>query len=462
MALSKQGTPKRRRVTTTDSDTKAFLKELPTHELPEQGLGLDTATEKITSELLLDGQSRLNLATFVTTWMPHPAALMMAETADKNMIDKDEYPQTAAIEEHCVNMLARLWECPDEADAVGCSTTGSSEAAMLGGMALKWRWRERMQKAGKPTDKPNLVMGTNVQVCWEKFCRYWEVEPKFVPVEAHRYHLGPEEAAEACDENTIGVVAILGSTFDGSYEPVKEIAEALDRLESDRGLYVPIHVDAASGGFVAPFLQPKLEWDFRIKRVQSINASGHKYGLVYPGVGWAVWRDSEALPRDLVFDVNYLGGHMPTFALNFSRPGSEVVAQYLMLTGLGRDGYTRVMREAQDVATELSSEIAELGPYELLSEGRELPVFAFKLREDVKNYTVFDVSDQLRQAGWLVPAYTFPENLQDMSVLRIVIRAGMTMEMADLLMDTLRMKTEFLESLTGPMPSEGRQAFAHN
>jgi glutamate decarboxylase len=386
----------------------------------------------------------------------------MAETADKNMIDKDEYPQTAAIEEHCVNILARLWECPDEADAVGCSTTGSSEAAMLGGMALKWRWRERMEKAGKPTGKPNLVMGTNVQVCWEKFCRYWEVEPKFVPVEADRYHLGAEEAAEACDENTIGVVAILGSTFDGSYEPVKEVAEALDRLESDRGIYVPIHVDAASGGFVAPFLQPELEWDFRIKRVQSINASGHKYGLVYPGVGWAVWRDTDALPRDLVFDVNYLGGHMPTFALNFSRPGSEVVAQYLMLTGLGRDGYTRVMSEAQAVATELSSEIAQLGPYELLSEGRELPVFAFKLRDDVENYSVFDVSDLLRQAGWLVPAYTFPENLQDMAVLRLVIRAGMTREMGDLLMDQLREKTEFLESLTAPRPSENRTAFAHN
>ena len=462
MALTKQGTPKRRRATAPDSETATFLKDLPTHELPVKGLGLDVATEKITSELLLDGQARLNLATFVTTWMPHPAELLMAETADKNMIDKDEYPQTAAIEEHCVNILARLWECPDGTDAVGCSTTGSSEAAMLGGMALKWRWRERLQQAGKPTDKPNLVMGTNVQVCWEKFCRYWDVEPKMVPVEPERYHLGPEEAAQACDENTIGVVAILGSTFDGSYEPVKEIAEALDRLEDDRGLYVPIHVDAASGGFVAPFLQPELEWDFRIKRVQSINASGHKYGLVYPGVGWAVWRDTQALPRDLVFDVNYLGGHMPTFALNFSRPGSEVIAQYLMLTGLGRDGYTRVMREAQDVAVELSSQIAELGPYELLSEGRELPVFAFKLRDHVKNYTVFDVSDQLRQAGWLVPAYSFPENLQDMSVLRMVIRAGMTMEMADLLMEHFRAKTEFLESLTGPMPSEGRQAFAHN
>jgi glutamate decarboxylase len=437
-------------------------RELPTHEIPDEGLGLDASTEKIASELLLDGQSRLNLATFVTTWMPAPARALMAETADKNMIDKDEYPQTAQIEEHCVNMLASLWECPDHQAAVGCSTTGSSEAAMLGGMALKWRWRERMQKANKPTDRPNLVMGTNVQVCWEKFCRYWEVEPKMVPVEGNRYHLGPEEAAAACDENTIGVVAILGSTFDGSYEPVEEIAKALDRLESDRGIYVPIHVDAASGGFVAPFIQPEVRWDFRIDRVQSINASGHKYGLVYPGVGWAVWRDEAALPRDLVFNVNYLGGNMPTFALNFSRPGSEVIVQYLMLAGLGRDGYTRVMQGAQDVAVQISSAVAEMGPYELLSEGRELPVFAFKLRDHVENYSVFDVSDRLRQQGWLVPAYTFPENLQDMTVLRVVIRAGMTPEMGDLLIDYLREQTEFLEGLSGPLPGEHRQAFAHN
>src|SRR5947209_2579379 len=438
MALTRQGTPKRRHVSSSAVPSDLIHQELPTHELPDHGVGLDTAASRIASELLLDGQSRLNLATFVTTWMPAQARAIMAETADKNMIDKDEYPQTAQIEEHCVNMLSRLWECPDEANAVGCSTTGSSEAAMLGGMALKWRWRERMQKANKPTDKPNLVMGSNVQVCWEKFCRYWEVEPRMVPVEAGRYHLGPEEAVAACDENTIGVVAILGSTFDGSYEPVKEIAAALDRLEGDRGVYVPIHVDAASGGFVAPFLQPELEWDFRIERVQSINASGHKYGLVYPGVGWAVWRDEQALPRDLIFDVNYLGGHMPTFALNFSRPGSEVIAQYLMLTGLGRDGYTRVMQGAQDVAVQLSSEIAQMGPYELLSDGRQLPVFAFKLRDDVENYTVFDVSDKLREAGWLVPAYTFPENLQDMAVLRIVVRAGMTAEMADLLLEHMR------------------------
>jgi glutamate decarboxylase len=304
-------------------------------------------------------------------------------------------------------------------------------------------------------------MGANVQVCWEKFCRYWEVEPRLVPLEGERYHLGAPEAVAQCDENTIGVVAILGSTFDGSYEPVKEIGAALDKLESEQGLYVPLHVDAASGGFVAPFLQPDLEWDFRLKRVQSINASGHKYGLVYPGVGWAIWRNKEALPEDLVFNVNYLGGNMPTFALNFSRPGSEVIAQYFMFATLGFEGYTAVMQNAQDVAHHISHGIAELGPYQLLTDGSDLPVFAFTLKPEVKNYTVFDVSDRLRQQGWLVPAYTFPENREDLSVLRIVVRAGMNHEMADLLLEHLGEQTNFLESLEGPMPGQRKEAFAH-
>jgi glutamate decarboxylase len=463
MPLTKQRTPRpdlQQNIATLEQEAAM----LPIHELGDSGLDSETAYELITSELLLDGQARLNLATFVTTYMPAVAGKLMAETADKNMIDKDEYPQTAEIESRCVNIIADMWCSPESEQATGCSTTGSSEAAMLGGMALKWRWRERMRKAGKPTDRPNLVMGANVQVCWEKFCRYWDVEPKLVPMEGERFHLEAAEAVAACDENTIGVVAILGSTFDGSYEPVKEIAAALDKLEQEEGCYVPVHVDAASGGFVAPVLQPDLEWDFRIDRVQSINASGHKYGLVYPGVGWAIWRNEEALPRDLVFDVNYLGGHMPTFALNFSRPGSEVVAQYFMFTTLGRDGYRRVMQGAQDVATHLSSEIDKIGPYRLISEGRDLPVFAFALKPEVVNYTVYDVSDKLRQHGWLVPAYSFPENRQDLSVLRIVVRAGMTMEMADLLLDHLRELTEFLESLTSPLPgpaTEKRTAFAH-
>jgi glutamate decarboxylase len=380
------------------------------------------------------------------------------------MIDKDEYPQTAEIESRCVEIIADLWNAPPSERATGCSTTGSSEAVMLGALALKWRWRERMRAAGRPVDRPNLVAGINVQVCWEKFCRYWDVEPRFVPMEGDRYRLGAAEAAALCDENTIAVAAILGSTFDGCYEPVAEIAAALDELERERGIDVPIHVDAASGGFIAPFLQPDLVWDFRIPRVQSINASGHKYGLVYPGVGWALWRDPDALPRELIFDVNYLGGHMPTFALNFSRPGSEVIAQYHMFTSLGRSGYRDVQQRSSDVAQRLASEIAQIGPYELISDGSDLPVFAFKLKADVVNYTVFDVSARLRERGWLVPAYTFPVNREDLSVLRIVVRAGMSQEMGDLLLRDLRTGTAALEALDAPLPHGRPQVstFAHN
>ncbi|HET6875824.1 MAG TPA: glutamate decarboxylase [Acidimicrobiales bacterium] len=437
---------------------------LPVDRLHDEGAGPDDAFELINSELLLDGSARLNLATFVTTSMPERAAQLMAGTADKNMIDTDEYPQTAEIERRCVNIIARLWNAPESDSATGCSTVGSSEAVMLAAMALKWRWRKARQAAGRPADRPNLVMGANVQVCWEKFCRYFEVEPRLVPVEGDRLHLTGEAAVEYCDENTIGVAAILGSTFDGSYEPVKEIAAALDQLQADKGFDIPIHVDAASGGFVAPFIQPDLEWDFRIARVASINASGHKYGLVFPGVGWAVWRDRDALPEELIFDVNYLGGHMPTFTLNFSRPGSEVVAQYFMFTSLGFDGYRRVQQHSSDIAQYLARNIAEIGPYRLVSDGSELPVFSFALDPSVDNYTVFDVSDRLRERGWLVPAYTYPENRQDLAVLRIVVRAGMTFDMADLLLDALRSKTADLEKLKEPIPAEmssGEQPFHH-
>jgi glutamate decarboxylase len=438
--------------------------EIPLHELPEHGLGEQASYELLTSELLLDGQARLNLATFVTTWMPSLAGRLMDDTADKNIIDKDEYPQTAEIEARCVNIIAELWHADEAEHATGCSTTGSSEAAMLAGLAMKWRWRERMRAAGRPTDRPNLVTGINVQVCWEKFMRYWDVEPRLVPMEGERFHMDAEGAVALCDENTIGVVGVLGSTFDGSYEPISEIAAALDDLQARTGLDIPLHVDGASGGFVAPFIQPQLEWDFRLPRVCSINASGHKYGLVYPGVGWAIWRNKESLPAELIFDVNYLGGHMPTFALNFSRPGSEVIAQYFMFTSLGREGYRRVIQNAQEVAMKLSSGIAEMGPYRLLTRGDELPVFAFTLNDDVKNYSVFDVSAHMRQRGWLIPAYTFPENRQDLSVLRIVVRAGMSLDMADLLLAHIREETEALEALDGPLPDRKGgplKAFAH-
>jgi glutamate decarboxylase len=434
---------------------------MPRLRLPDGPIPPAVAAQLVRSELALDGSARLNLATFVTTWMEPEAAALMAETLDKNMVDKDEYPQTAELEMRCVNILAELWHAQGGAEATGTSTTGSSEAAMLGGMALLWRWRARRRAAGKPTDAPNLVTGINVQVCWEKFCRYWGVEWRPAPMEGDRRHLDGEQAASLCDENTIGVVGVLGSTFDGSYEPVAAIAAALDDLQEQRDLDVPIHVDAASGGFVAPFIQPDLEWDFRLSRVQSINASGHKYGLVYPGIGWALWRAREALPEDLVFRVNYLGGDMPTFALNFSRPGSQVIAQYYNFLRLGHQGYRATQQGCQDVAVRLSSAIAQMGPFELLTDGSDLPVFAFRLRDGVANYTVFEVSRGLRERGWQVPAYTLPANLQNIAVLRIVVRNGFSPDMADTLLDDLARVLEDTSRLTAPPPISRREGFHH-
>jgi len=434
---------------------------IPRHKLPQGPLAPDVAYQVIHDELMLDGNARLNVATFVTTWMEPQAQKLMAECLDKNMIDKDEYPQTAEFEMRCVNILSRLWNSPDAAQATGCSTTGSSEAAMLGGLALKRLWQQRRKAAGKPADKPNIVMGINVQICWEKFANYWDVEMRLVPMEGDRFTLSAEEAVKLCDENTIGVVAVLGSTFDGSYEPVPEICAALDDLQQRTGLDIPVHVDGASGAFIAPFLDPDLVWDFRQPRVASINASGHKYGLVYPGVGWIVWRDEDALPADLIFWVNYLGDNMPTFALNFSRPGAQVVAQYYTFLRLGFEGFHTVQAYSRDVAMRLSAQIAEIGPFELLTRGDALPVFAFKLKDEIDNFTAFDVSNALRERGWQVPAYTFPANRTDLAALRVVVRQGFSHDLADMLVADIKRQLPRLQKQAAPVHGADEQAFHH-
>nr|WP_231591347.1 glutamate decarboxylase [Saccharothrix sp. ST-888] len=435
----------------------------PLHRLPDGPIPSSSAYQLIHDELMLDGNAKLNLATFVTTSMDEHATRLMAECLDKNMIDKDEYPQTAELERRCVAMLADLWHAPDPDQAIGCSTTGSSEACMLGGLALKRRWMQRNRDRYAAGARPNLVMGVNVQVCWDKFCNFWEVEPRLVPMSGERFHLDAEQAVARCDRDTIGVVGILGSTFDGSFEPIAEICAALDELQQRTGLDVPVHVDGASGGMVAPFLDPELLWDFQLPRVASINTSGHKYGLVYPGVGWALWRDHEALPEELVFKVNYLGGDMPTFALNFSRPGAEVIAQYYTFLRLGRAGFRSVQQACRDVAEHLSAGIEQLGCFRLLTRGDQLPVFAFTTTEDVP-FDVFDVSRRLRERGWLVPAYTFPEDRTDLSVLRVVCRNGFSHDLADLLLTDLTRLLPELKLQPGPLADLGmpqRTGFHH-
>ncbi len=440
----------------------ALESRVPRYRMPQAGMLPETAYDIIRDELMLDGNARLNLASFVTTWMEPQAERLMRESFDKNIIDHDEYPQTAEIESRCVNIIARLWNSPENEEAMGTSTIGSSEAAMLAGMALLKRWRQRRRDAGRPADRPNLVMGINIQVCWEKFCTYWDVEPRYVPMETGRYHLGAKEAAALCDENTIGVVAIMGSTYDGSYEPVAEVSRELDRLEQEQGLDIPVHVDAASGGFIAPFLEPELEWDFRVPRVCSINASGHKYGLVYPGVGWVVWRSREALPEELVFEVSYLGGKMPTFSLNFSRPASQVVAQYYNFLRLGRDGYRRVLATCRDTALYLSHSLAENHPeIRLVSDGGQVPAFAFSIEAEDAGFTVFDLSQRLRDRGWQVPAYHFPRNCEQLAVMRIVVREGFNRDLADVLLADFRRHLEWFAAHPEHRPRRSGSHFRH-
>lgn len=403
---------------------------LPVDELPANASSPDLVGRRVRDELMLDGNARLNLATFVTTWMEPQARQLMAETAEKNLADRAEYPQITAMEERCVRMLARLWHAPFPEQVRGCSTTGSSEASMLGGLALKRRWQDRRRAQGKDTARPNIVMGANVQVCWKKFANYFEVEPRYVPMEPGRYHLTPDTLTAYCDDNTIGVVTVLGSTFDGSYEPVSDICLALDGYQAATGTDIPVHVDGASGAMVAPFLDPGLLWDFQLERVASINTSGHKYGHVFPGLGWALWRNAEALPDDLVFEVDYLGGCSPSFTLNFSRPGAHVVAQYYSFLRYGFEGLRNLAAQNRATARALAARIQAIAPYTLVTDGSELPAFAFRVAPGTEGLTVFDVSQAMRARGWHLPAYTFPAPCQDVSVLRLVVRTGFTAELA--------------------------------
>ncbi|WP_367849367.1 glutamate decarboxylase [Rhodoferax sp. WC2427] len=445
--------------------TDASQRRLPKYRLPEHSTAASAAYNLVRDELLLDGNSRQNLATFCTTWVEPEVQKLMADALDKNMIDKDEYPQTAEIENRCVHIIADLWHAPKSWDTIGCSTTGSSEAAMLGGLALKWAWKKRREALGLPTDKPNFVCGP-VQICWKKFARYFDVEMREVPLRGDALGLQPQDLRDYCDENTIGVVATLGVTFTGIYEPVAALAQALDALQRDLGLDIPIHVDAASGGFVAPFIQREVEWDFAVERVKSINASGHKYGLAPLGVGWVVWRSKVDLPEDLIFYVDYLGGNMATFALNFSRPGGEIIAQYYNFLRLGREGYTRIQQACSDTAQWLAQELACIGPLELVYDGQGgLPAVCYKLKDGVDHgFTLYDLSERVRMRGWQIASYPLPSDRQTVVVQRVLVRHGVSRDLIALLLQDLRTGIDFLQrnpvlhSTAGPTFSHGAEA----
>ncbi|UGT39947.1 glutamate decarboxylase [Nocardia yamanashiensis] len=432
----------------------------PHQGFPEREIFPDVAYQIVHDELMLDGVSRMNLATFCTTWVDDQARRLMNESLDKNIVDKDEYPQTAELEKRAVRMIADLWHSPDPAATLGTSTTGSSEAAMLGGLAAKWRWRKR-----GGTGTPNFVCGP-VQVCWEKFARYFDVETRQIPLRGDRLTMHPDDIADYCDENTIMVVPTFGQTFTGVYEDVAGIHQALDDLEEKTGLNIPIHVDAASGGFLAPFCAPDLVWDFRLPRVKSINASGHKTGLAPLGAGWAIWRTAQDLPKELIFNVDYLGGSMATFNLNFSRPGGQVITQYYDFIRLGRTGYGRVQNAIYAAAQHLAAGLAGLGLFELIHDGdpkRGITAVSWKLKGE-QVFNLYDFSDRLRARGWLIAAYPLPADRDDETIMRTVLRHGFTLDMADMLLaDMVRcLKQLKAHPLTTSLTSAEAGGFTHN
>lgn len=433
--------------------TRTMVEPVPRWRLPDEGMAPEAADQLIRGELALDGNPLLNLASFVTTWMEPEAKALMADAMAKNFVDAPEYPQTAEIERRCVSIIADLFHAPAGGDqAMGTSTIGSSEAVMLCGLALRATWRARRRAAGKPTDRPNIVTGSNVQVVWEKLARYFDIELRCVDMTEERTVIGVPEARALIDEDTIAVVGILGSTYTGEFEPIAELDAMLRDLNAETGWDVPLHVDAASGGFVAPFAYPDLVWDFRLETVRSINVSGHKYGLVYPGVGWAIWRSRAELPDELLFHDAYLGEDQVTFNLNFSKPAGQVIGQYYNLLRLGRDGYTRIMRGLLDVSNYLADRAEQGGRFEVVSARGALPLVTVRLKGD-QPFSCHDLSDELRKRGWIVPAYTLPPKADHIDVLRVVVREGFSRDLADELVADIDRAIAALEARPPAQPT---------
>ncbi|XP_047311432.1 glutamate decarboxylase isoform X2 [Impatiens glandulifera] len=421
---------------------------LPRFKMAESSIPKEAAFQIINDELMLDGNPRLNLASFVTTWMEPECDKLIMAAVNKNYVDMDEYPVTTELQNRCVNMIAHLFNAPlgEDETAVGVGTVGSSEAIMLAGLAFKRKWQNKMKAQGKPYDKPNIVTGANVQVCWEKFARYFEVELKEVKLREGYYVMDPTKAVEMVDENTICVAAILGSTLNGEFEDVKLLNDLLVEKNKETGWETPIHVDAASGGFIAPFLYPELVWDFRLPLVKSINVSGHKYGLVYAGIGWAIWRSKEDLPEELIFHINYLGADQPTFTLNFSKGSSQIIAQYYQLIRLGFEGYKNIMENCQENATVLKEGLEKTGRFNIVSKEHGVPLVAFSLKDNSR-HNEFELSDMLRRFGWIVPAYTMPADAQHITVLRVVIREDFSRTLAERLVSDIDKTLHELDTL---------------
>ena len=437
--------------------SKVMREPAPAERIPQHRTRAEIAYRMVKDETFPQTQPRLNLATFVTTYMDDYGTKLMNEAVGINYIDETEYPRVAVMCGRCINMVANMWNTPEKGDwKTGAVGIGSSEACMLGGVAAWLRWRERRKAEGKPYDKPNLVMSTAYQVVWEKFCQLWQIEMRTVPITHEHPTLDINVALNMCDENTICIVPIMGVTWTGMNDDVEALNEALDEFNTRTGYDIPIHIDAASGGFILPFLYPEKKWDFRLKWVYSISTSGHKYGLVYPGLGWVVWKDKKYLPKDMSFSVNYLGASISQVGLNFSRPAAQILAQYYNFIHLGVEGYTEIHSNSMDIAKYCHKAIGKMPCFKNYSETLENPLFIWTMDPDYEKgakWTLFDLQDKLMQSGWMVPAYTMPKDIEDMVVMRIVVRQGMSRDMADMLIEDINNAVAELEKLEYPTPT---------
>ena len=433
---------------------------MPKDKINDEPVAPGVAAEMIRQYLSVEGNATQNLATFCQTYMEPEATRLMAENFEKNAIDKDEYPMTADLENRCVDIIGKLWNVDKKEEPLGTSTVGSSEACMLGGLAMLFRWKKLADAAGVDRftkRRPNLVISSAYQVCWEKFCRYWDIEMRTVPIDLDHLSLNMDTVMDYVDEYTIGIVAILGITYTGKYDDVKALDNLVEKYNIEHAdMPIRIHVDAASGGMVAPFIDPELEWDFRLKNVLSISTSGHKYGLVYPGVGWVIWRSKEALPEELIFWVSYLGGKEATMAINFSRSASQIVGQYYMLLRNGFKGYKEIHERTLEVARYMASEIEKMGIFEVLEGAEQIPIICWKLKDDVDvEWTLYDLADRLRMQGWMVPAYPMPENIKDIDVQRLVLRQDFGMNLAMLCIKDMKKQIEILNNSRVIVPNNG-------
>ena len=429
----------------------------PSQYIPEHRTSSEIAYQIVKDETFPQTQPRLNLATFVTTYMDDYGTRLMNEAIGINFIDETEYPRVAVMCGRCINMVANMWNSPEEAEwKAGAVGIGSSEACMLGGVSAWLRWRKRRKDEGKPYDRPNLVMSTAYQVVWEKFCQLWQIEMRTVPITHEHPTLDIDQAIKMCDENTICIVPIAGVTWTGMNDDIEGLNKALDKYNAKTGYDIPIHVDAASGGFILPFINPKKKWDFRLKWVISISTSGHKYGLVYPGLGWVIWRDKKYLPDEMSFSVNYLGANVTQVGLNFSRPAAQILGQYYNFLHLGMEGYKEIHSNSMAIAQYCHDQIGKIDCFENYSETLDNPLFIWRLKPEYEKkakWTLYDLQDKLMQSGWMVPAYSMPKNIEDMVVMRIVVRQGMSRDMADMLIADIKSAVAELEKLQYPTAS---------